>query len=76
MALRKNLEGRRHDAHKGRVRVDARSGAGLAHGGHCSNLPPYAHAMKEATGLPVFGFITMIDYVHEILSRTRYQGLI
>src|SRR5690554_599685 len=29
----------------------------------CSMLPPYGKAVQEATGLPVFDFITMIDYV-------------
>lgn len=42
----------------------------------CSDLPPYAHAVQEATGLPVFDFITLIDYVHNSLSRTRYSGRI
>ncbi|MDX8466898.1 aspartate/glutamate racemase family protein [Mesorhizobium sp. VK23B] len=42
----------------------------------CSDLPPYAHAVQEATGLPVFDFITMINHVHESLSRTRYTGVI
>ena len=37
VALRKNLEGGCGDAHKGRVGVDARSGAGLAHGGPCGD---------------------------------------
>lgn len=42
----------------------------------CSDLPRYAHAVQKATGLSVFDFITMIDYVHEALSRRRYQGLV
>ena len=37
MDLRKNVEGRRHDAHKGAVGIDTRSGAGLAHGGTCGD---------------------------------------
>lgn len=40
----------------------------------CSDLPPYAHAVQSATGLPVFDFVTMIDYVHRALVRTPYRG--
>lgn len=42
----------------------------------CSDLPPYAHAVQAATGLPVFDFITMINYVHETLARKPYHGTI
>jgi len=40
----------------------------------CSDLPPYAHAVQDATGLPVFDFNTMINHVHETLCRKRYVG--
>lgn len=40
----------------------------------CSDLPPYAHAVQTATGLPVFDFITMIEYVHRALVRMPYNG--
>lgn len=40
----------------------------------CSDLPPYAHAIQQATGLPVFDFITMIDYVQATVARKPYQG--
>lgn len=40
----------------------------------CSDLPPYAHAIQKATGLPVFDFITMIDYVQATVARKPYQG--
>lgn len=40
----------------------------------CSDLPPYAHAVQKATGLPVFDFITMIDYVHSAVRRRPYDG--
>jgi aspartate/glutamate racemase len=40
----------------------------------CSDLPPYAHAVQDATDLPVFDFNTMINYVHETLSRQPYVG--
>lgn len=42
----------------------------------CSDLPPYAHAVQAATGLPVFDFVTMINYVHETLARKPYHGTI
>ncbi len=40
----------------------------------CSDLPPYAHAVQSATGLPVFDFVTMIEYVHRALVRMPYRG--
>ena len=40
----------------------------------CSDLPPYAHAVQACTGLPVFDFITMIEYGHRALTRTPYTG--
>lgn len=42
----------------------------------CSDLPPYGYDVQAATGLPVFDFITMINYVHDSLTRTRYVGYI
>lgn len=40
----------------------------------CSLLPPYAHAVQAATGLPVFDFITMIDYFQAGTHRRPYVG--
>jgi hypothetical protein len=40
----------------------------------CSVLPPYAKAVQEATGLPVFDFVTMINYFYEGTHRKSYQG--
>ncbi len=40
----------------------------------CSNLPPYASAVQRATGLPVFDFMTMIDYVRAAGRRNPYKG--
>lgn len=40
----------------------------------CSMLPPYAKAVQDATGLPVFDFITMINYFHEGTHRKPYCG--
>lgn len=42
----------------------------------CSDLPPYAHAVQAATSLPVFDFISMINYVHETLVRKPFSGAI
>ncbi len=40
----------------------------------CSMLPPYAKAVQEATGLPVFDFVTMINYFYEGTHRRTYDG--
>jgi Asp/Glu/hydantoin racemase len=42
----------------------------------CSNLPPYAAAVQEATNLPVYDFNTMINYVFSSLNRHRYHGFV
>jgi hypothetical protein len=40
----------------------------------CSCLPPYSAAVQEAVRLPVFDFITMINYVYSALAQSRYVG--
>jgi Asp/Glu/hydantoin racemase len=40
----------------------------------CSMLPPYGAAVQEAVGLPVFDFVTMIDYVFSAVVKRRYHG--
>lgn len=40
----------------------------------CSLLPPYAKAVQEAIGLPVFDFITMIDYFYQGTHRQAFAG--
>jgi Asp/Glu/hydantoin racemase len=40
----------------------------------CSDLPPYAASIQEAVDLPVFDFITMINYVHSGIRRKRFKG--
>ena len=40
----------------------------------CSDLPPYAAAVQEAVHLPVFDFVTMINYVFSALVRRRFDG--
>lgn len=41
----------------------------------CSLLPPYARAVQEATGLPVFDYISMIDYFQAGTHTCRYDGI-
>jgi hypothetical protein len=38
----------------------------------CSNLPPYAAAVQEAVGLPVYDFTTMIFHVYMALTRRPF----
>lgn len=40
----------------------------------CSLLPPYSSAVQEATGLPVFDYVTMIDYFQSGTHQFRYEG--
>ena len=41
----------------------------------CSELPVYSAAIQRATGLPVFDWISFIDYVeHSVVART-YEGI-
>ncbi|RQD69129.1 MAG: aspartate/glutamate racemase family protein [Tindallia sp. MSAO_Bac2] len=40
----------------------------------CSVLPPYGAAVQEATGLPVFDFVTMIRYMYHVVVKERRNG--
>ena len=40
----------------------------------CSLLPPYAAAVQEAVGLPVFDYVTMINHVFSAVVRRRFAG--
>ncbi|MFW6138918.1 MAG: aspartate/glutamate racemase family protein [Spirochaetota bacterium] len=40
----------------------------------CSLLPPYGAAVQDAVNLPVFDFITMIDFVFSAVVKKRYNG--
>lgn len=42
----------------------------------CSELPPYSLDVQRAVGLPVFDFVTMIDYLHTALTQRAYDPLI
>lgn len=40
----------------------------------CSDLPPYAADIQAATGLPVYDFITLINWVHHSVVQQPYYG--
>ncbi len=40
----------------------------------CSDLPPYAWAVQEGSGLPVYDFMTLINWVKKSVSQTPYFG--
>ncbi|MGY1917144.1 aspartate/glutamate racemase family protein [Blastococcus sp. SYSU DS0973] len=40
----------------------------------CSDLPPYARSVSEATGLPVFDWAGFIRYVHDAVTPRSYRG--
>lgn len=40
----------------------------------CSDMPPYAYAVQQATQLPVFDFITLIKWLHNSTTQKPYSG--
>ncbi|MDR1852723.1 MAG: aspartate/glutamate racemase family protein [Propionibacteriaceae bacterium] len=42
----------------------------------CSDMPPYASAIQQATGKPVFDFTTLIRYLHTAVAQRAYSGFI
>ena len=40
----------------------------------CSDMPPYAWAIQNATGLPVFDYITLINWVYGAVVRRPFGG--
>lgn len=42
----------------------------------CSDMPPYAAYIQEATQLPVFDFITLINWLHNSVAQKPYDGWI
>lgn len=40
----------------------------------CTCMPPYAASVQRATGLPVFDFVTMINFVYSTLVRKEFEG--
>jgi len=41
----------------------------------CTNMPPYAAAIQEETGLPVFDIHTLINWVYHAVVKGRFEGL-
>lgn len=39
----------------------------------CTDLPPFAAAIRRLTGLPVFDIVTLAHYVYESLSGNRWK---
>ena len=42
----------------------------------CSMMPPYGEAVQQATGLPVYDFLTMIDYVYSAVVKRHFADTI
>ena len=40
----------------------------------CTNMPPASYALQQATGMPVFDAITMINYAHDAVVKHRFIG--
>lgn len=40
----------------------------------CSDMPPYASDVQRATQLPVFDFITLINWLHNATAQHPYRG--
>lgn len=40
----------------------------------CTNLPPGASAVQEATGLPVFDVVTLLNWAYNAVMRKRFKG--
>lgn len=42
----------------------------------CTNLPPAASAVQNATGLPVYDVITLLNWAYDTVVRYRFSGFI
>ncbi len=40
----------------------------------CTNMPPFADAVQRAVNRPVFDAVTLINMVHEAVTRKPYRG--
>ncbi len=40
----------------------------------CSDMPPYAADIQAAVNLPVFDFITLINFIHSAVAQKPYYG--
>lgn len=38
----------------------------------CATFTPYAHAIQRAVGLPVYDFVSLIEFAHTVTHRRRY----
>lgn len=65
----------RHEVVKGALELVARQPAIGAILLECSDLPPYAKPIHEATGLPVFDWANYINYVHRTVVPQAYDGI-
>ena len=41
----------------------------------CTDMPPYAHTLQKAVGLPIFDLTTLATMMHDAVMRTEYQGV-
>ena len=39
----------------------------------CSMLPPYGKDVQQAVNLPVYDYLTMIDYVYSSVVKKRFS---
>lgn len=49
-------------------------GFGQANNFECTNMPPYAHAVQEEVGLPIFHIFSLIDMVFQSFHWKPYEG--
>jgi hypothetical protein len=42
----------------------------------CSDMPPYAKQIQDATGLPVWDYVSLVDWIHSSVVRHTYDGFI
>lgn len=42
----------------------------------CSDMPPYAYAVQAEAQVPVFDFITLINWLHQSVCQKPYEGFI
>jgi len=40
----------------------------------CTNMPPFSDAIREATGLPVFDAVTMLNYAYSTIYKSKRFG--
>lgn len=38
----------------------------------CTNMPPYADTVRQATGLPVFDAVTMVNHAHSLFTAGHF----